>query len=125
MTRNWYRTQTPQASGCALSASGKDVDLSGHDEIAFRQSLGGMGPQRDLDLTPGQHDVGMMSLLLRDLAHAVHKSERLLEIRKGKAAQQVMLFHRFPLRNLAPQLFNGRPAKRRHTTAAGNAVLFR
>jgi len=47
----------------------------------------------------------MMSLLFRDLSDAIHKGERLLEIRKSKGPREMMFVDRFPLRNLLQDFF--------------------
>ena len=60
----------------------KLVDLGRHDEVALGQAVDLVRPHGNFRFAPGQQDVGMMSLLLRDLSHPVHEVERLLEIRE-------------------------------------------
>jgi hypothetical protein len=48
----------------------------------------------------------MMSLLFGDCSHAVYKIERLLEIRKGKGAREVVLVNNFPVRPVRQLLVN-------------------
>ena len=99
------------------------VDLGRHDEVALGQAIDLVCPQSDLRFAPGQQDVGMMPLLFRDLSHPVHEVERLLEIREGKRAGDVMLVHHRPLRHLLLDALQFHSLHGRHASAAGNAVL--
>jgi hypothetical protein len=47
------------------------VDLCSQDEIALRQAVDLVGPDRDLDFSPSKEDVWVMPLLLRKFAYAV------------------------------------------------------
>src|SRR5664279_3863134 len=82
-----------------------------------------MSPERDLDLTPSQEDVGMMALLFRQCAYLIHKSEGGAEVGKLEVADDVMLVDDAPLcgiRQHAMKLGKIFPLERRHTPATGN-----
>ncbi len=59
-----------------------------------------MSPDGNLGFSPGQQDVRMMPLLLSQLAHAIHKRQRRLEIRKLESTRDVMLVDNFPIGQL-------------------------
>jgi hypothetical protein len=58
----------------------KFVDLRGEDEVAFRQSIDLMSPDRDLSVSPAKTNVGMMSLLFGEISDAVYKFLRLAKV---------------------------------------------
>jgi hypothetical protein len=99
----------------------QSLDLGGHDEIALRESVDLVRPQRDLGLPPRQKNVGMMSLLLGDGADTIHKIERLLEIGEAELTLEVMLFHDIPLGNLIVKWFQLFAFQRRNASPARSA----
>ena len=102
------------------------IDLCGHDEIAFGEAIDFVSPESDLHFTPGEKNVGMMSLLLGDFPDTVHKSQRGFEIGKSVGAGDMVLVHNFPMREVG-QLFvdvgEFFSFERRDASAAGNAGL--
>jgi hypothetical protein len=99
------------------------VDLSGHDEVALGQAVDLVGPERDLGLTPGQQNVGMMALFLSQRAHAVHEVERILEVGKSESASDVVLVDHSPLGDDFVQRVEFLALERWHSAPAGNTFF--
>jgi len=76
------------------------IYLCRHNEVAFGQAIDLVGPQSDLGLTPGQEDVGMMTLILGQLPNPVHKGERLFEIGELELPYEVVLIGDLPFCHL-------------------------
>ena len=72
------------------------VDLCGKNEIALRQTVDLVRPDRDLDLSPREEDVWMVPLLLRKFTHAVYELERLAKVGKPEGLRDVVLFDNAP-----------------------------
>jgi hypothetical protein len=90
-------------SPCRLSLWSRflqPVNLGRQNEIRLRQPVHGVRPGRDFNLTPSQHDIGMMPLLLRYLSDAVNESQRRPKIRKLVGAHEVVLVNNAPLGRL-------------------------
>jgi hypothetical protein len=66
----------------------------------------------------------MMTLLLGNLSHLVHKSESCFEIWELESADQVMLVDCPPLGNFLMQFLQLFSFEWRHTTPARDTVLF-
>src|SRR3989442_14683388 len=58
------------------SASGELLDLGGHHEITFGEPIDFVRPERDLDLAPGEVDVGMMIGRFGEFTNVIRKSQR-------------------------------------------------
>ena len=104
------------------------VDLRRQNEIRLGQPVHGVRPGGDFDLAPSQQNVGMVALLLGDLAHFIHESQRRLEIGELEASHDVVLVHDFPLcgiGKLTMEFGQFGSLERRHAAAAGNAVSIR
>lgn len=99
------------------------IDLGGHDEIAFRQAIDLMCPERDFRAPPGQQDVGMVSLLFGNFARAVDELQGLPKIRKAELSCEVMLVNYLPLWYLLVQLGELFAFQGRNTTTAGYTGL--
>ena len=85
-----------------------------------------MRPQGDLYLAPGEQDVGMMPLLLRNLPNPVYKIQGLLEVGEGKRARDVVLADDLPmrpLRELLVKVSEFLAFQRRHSAAARHTSL--
>src|SRR5207249_1078625 len=67
-----------------------------HVEIAFGQAVNLVGPELDLALPPGQIQIRMMPLRLRDRSDLVHEGQRLGEILERIEPLQVPLFVQLP-----------------------------
>ena len=99
----------------------KLVNLGGHDEITLAEAVDLVRPQRDLSFAPGEQNVGMMALLLRDRTYAIDEVERLLEIGKLECAGDVVLVDDVPVGELMAKRVKFRAVKRRSASAAGCA----
>ena len=99
------------------------VDLSGHDEIALGEAVDLVRPQSHLGLSPGQQNIGRVSLFFRQRSDAVHKLERLFEIRKSEGAGDVVLPSHLPLGDSLVQRFEFLALERRHSAGARDAFL--
>jgi len=73
------------------------IDLRGHNEITLGKPIYGMGPQRNLHFSPGEKNVGMMSLFLGEFANTVHKLQCILKIREFEHTTNVVLVHDLPI----------------------------
>jgi hypothetical protein len=80
-----------------LRGAARLVDLGGEDEVRFGEALGGMGPEGDLDASPGEQDVGVMSLLFGDRADLVGERQRFLKVGKREAAGDVVIVDDLPV----------------------------
>ena len=102
------------------------INFRRHDEIAFRQAIDLVRPQRDFDFAPGEQNVGMVSLLFGDLADFINERQRLLEVWKRERSGNVVLVDYLPvspLRHLLKDLFEFFSLERRYAPAAGNTGL--
>src|SRR5215472_4888807 len=79
---------------------GQVVDLGCQDEIVFRQAVDRMRPEGDLHLAPGEKEVGVVALFLRQLADAVHELKGLTKIGKNELLGDVVLVGHGPGRHL-------------------------
>lgn len=68
-----------------------------HDEVAFGQTVDFVGPNRNLDLTPGEQDIGVMALLFGKRTDPVYKIQGLPEVREGERAGDVVLVDDLPV----------------------------
>jgi hypothetical protein len=101
----------------------ESVDFCRHYEVALGESVDFVRPESDLGLTPGQQNIGMMSLLLGDRTDPIHEVQSLLEIREGKRANNMMLIDYIPmspLRNLLVNLGEFFASERRNPAATRN-----
>ena len=65
----------------------------------------------------------MVALVFGDLAHTIHKVERLLEVGKAELTLDVMLLGDGPVGDAPVKLFQFFSVKWRHASAAGHAVF--
>src|SRR5437763_1956704 len=72
------------------------IDLRGQNEIAARQAVDGVRPDRDAHFAPRQKDVGVMSLLLGDRPDFVREGQRLRKVGKSKFLLEMMFLHDLP-----------------------------
>lgn len=82
-----------------------------------------MRPKRNLSLTPGKHNVRMMSLFFGDLAHSIHKIQRLLEVREKEFAMKEMFVRDRPVGKTLLKIFQFLPLEGSNAPAAGNTFL--
>ena len=73
------------------------VNFRGHDEIALGQSVNLVRPQSDFSLSPGQHNVGMMSLLFRNCPYSIYEIQGLLEVGESEIACEMVFLDHAPL----------------------------
>src|SRR5215212_8330737 len=60
------------------------VHLGGEDEVALHETVYLVGENGDVCAPPAEVHVGVVVLLLGELAHTVHKIQRLLEVREAE-----------------------------------------
>ena len=102
------------------------LNLRGHYEIAFREAVDLVGPERDLHFAPGEIDIGMMILSLGHFPHAIRKVERLAEVFEFIFFFKMMFLHDLPLVSELPRKFFQRIALQwRHSALARHARLTR
>src|SRR5688500_11208708 len=78
--------------------SNQPVGLRREDEVALGQAVDLVGPDLDDHLAPGEVEVGVVVLLLGQLAHAGGGVERLPEVREAELPLEVVLVDRPPVR---------------------------
>jgi hypothetical protein len=72
------------------------VDLCSQDEIALCQTIDFVRPDGDLNPSPSEKDVRMMTLLLREIPNLVDKLESRAEVRKLEGFCDVVLLNDIP-----------------------------
>jgi hypothetical protein len=82
-----------------------------------------MSPQCDVSFSPGQQNIGMMSLLLGQRSCAIHEIQCLLEVGETILAMYVMFSLDLPLRDAFVQLFEFLSLERRDFASAGHAFF--
>ena len=101
------------------------VDLRCQDEVALRQTIDFVRPNRDLDSSPGKEDVWVMPLLLSKLTYAIHKLEGSAKVGKLEGLRDVVLFDDIPTVHLRFESGELLTLERGHPSAAGNTRLSR
>src|ERR1700735_5205640 len=101
------------------------VDFGGEDEIAFREAVNFVRPGFNSRFSPGQENIGMMSLLCGDRTHLVYERECFGKIRKFKLAHDVMFSNHLPLRSLLRQILQFLAGERRNSSATRHASFIR
>src|SRR5207245_2758055 len=101
--------------GCQL------VDLGGQDKVVLRQAIDFMRPGCDLDFSPGQLDIGVMTLLFRQLANQIDEPKSLTEIRKLEQLRNVVLVDGAPTVHPLLERCEFLALQRWHASAAGDA----
>ncbi len=99
------------------------VDLCGQDEIALREAIDLVRPSRDLDFSPGEEDVWMMTLFLRKFTYAVYEREGFTKVRKLEGLRDVVLFDNAPAIHLLLQGNEFLTLERRDASPAGYACF--
>jgi hypothetical protein len=66
------------------------IDFRGQNEILFGQAVDSVRPGGDLDSSPCQKDIGVMTLFLGDLSYLIYEGQGGLEIREFVCADEVM-----------------------------------
>ena len=79
------------------------VDLCSQDEIALREAVDLVRPDRNLDFSPSEADVWMVALLLGKFTHAVYEREGFAKVGKRKRLCDVVLFDHPPTVHLLLQ----------------------
>ena len=100
------------------------VNLGSEDEIAFRQAVDFVGPERQLYFSPGQINVGVVVLRLSQFADAISVLERLAEVGEFELPLKVVFVDNLPggieLSRQAGQLL---ARQRRDAALAGHTFL--
>ena len=81
------------------------VNLSCHDEVAFRQPVDFVRPDLHTDFPPGKIQVRMMPFLLGDGARAIYKFQRPLKIGEIVRFGEVVFVHHVPAAYLPFEVF--------------------
>ena len=101
------------------------VDLCGQDEIAFRQTVDFVRPARDRDFSPGQRDIWVVTLLLREFAYAVYEFQSFAKVGKREGLRDVVFFDDVPAVHLRLQDGELFPLERRDASSARDACFGR
>jgi hypothetical protein len=80
-------------------------DLGGQNKIALGQAVDLVSPDLHLDLTPGQEQIGMVSLGFGDGARPVDEVQGAPKVRESVDLPQVVPVHHLPSGDLRLQLF--------------------
>jgi len=72
------------------------VDFRGQDEVALRQAVNLVRPDRDFDLSPSQVYVGVVTLFFSKSANLIHKCEGLSEVWKLEELRNVVFLNNLP-----------------------------
>ena len=99
------------------------IDLCGKNEIALRQAVDLVRPDRNLDFSPAEEDVWMVALFLRKFTHAVYEREGFAKVGKLKGLRNVMLFDNPPAIHLPLQGDEFLTLERRDASSARHACL--
>src|SRR5919107_1882751 len=97
------------------------VYLSGEDEVALGETVYFVREDRNFSVSPAEAHVGVVPLLLGELAHSVDEAQSLPEVLEPEAAAQVMLLDYLPLGNLPPEIVEFLSFQRRRPTPARHA----
>lgn len=96
------------------------------NEIALGQTVNLVGPNQDLDLSPGQMDIRMVPLLLGHLPHTNSECHRRAKVIEFKLALKMMTSDHLPPRiQLVVEGIEFGSRKWRDTPATGNTVALR
>jgi hypothetical protein len=72
------------------------IDLGSQDEIALRQTIDFVRPDGDLNSSPSQKDVGMVTLLFGEVSDLDDKVESLAKVGKFKRSCDVVSLNDIP-----------------------------
>src|SRR5688500_1973213 len=117
-TRN--RCQTDKSRCARWGANGfqsQRTDICCEHTIAFCQPVNLMSPNCDFHAAPAEADVGMMSLLFRQLSDSVYKSKRLLEVTLFVYLVEMMFSYYCPFLDLTQEPLNLIALQRRDAAA--------
>jgi hypothetical protein len=102
----------------------KPVDFGGKNEVALRQTVDFVRPDRQPDPAPGQVDIRVVSLLFRKFTDTIRKIESLAEIFKLVFPLQVVFFDETPaVFDPSLQAFEALTLERRNAACARDARL--
>jgi len=92
----WRAGQIDLESDRSARSIAKAVNLGGQDEIAFGEPVNGVSPDRDVDPSPCQEHVRMVSLVFGDLAYLIDEAQCLFEVGKLKHTLNMMFVDHAP-----------------------------
>jgi hypothetical protein len=72
------------------------VDLCSQDEIALCQTVDLVGPNGDLDFSPGKEDIWVVALLFCKMAYAVYELKGFAKVGKLEGLRDVVLVVHVP-----------------------------
>src|SRR6266508_5963002 len=106
-----------------LTASEHPIGLGGEDEVALGQAIDLVSPDGQPDFPPGQIDVGVVALLLSEVADPIGEVERFAEVLEAELLLEVVLFHHPPVvAQSGQQVIELRSPEGRRPTLARNAL---
>ena len=79
---------------------GQVVDLGGQDEVALRKTVDLVCLEPDLDFSPREVDVGMMSLLFGQRTDTIDEGQRAGEVREFEFYSEMVFIGHTPPRDL-------------------------
>ncbi len=123
VTRVRGTTRSRKKGVCMESGLGELVDLGSHDEVALGEAVNLVRPDGNFDFSPGEEDVRMMTLLLGELADAVHKGEGAAKVGELEGFRDVVLFDDAPAVHLLLQSGERLAFERRDAASARDAGL--
>lgn len=101
------------------------VDFGCQDEIALRQTVDLVRPSRDLDCSPSQENIWVVTLRFRKLTYPVYELEGCAKVGKLEGPRDVMFFDDVPSIDLLLKYRELLTLERGHPSTAGNARLGR
>ena len=108
----------------SIAAARHFVNFDRHDEVVFVQTLDFLGLQRNRGVAPAERDIGMMTLVLSQIADFVNEFQlfgKVLEL--VRSVDFMRAFGQAPARRLGHEIFRFRSGKRRNSAAARGAGL--
>jgi len=80
------------------------INLGGEDEVALGEAVDLVCPDFDSDFSPREKDVGMMILLVGNRPNGIDKMQRLVEIGKLVALDEMVVLDNVPTFDLRQKL---------------------
>jgi len=104
--------------------SGGPVYLCRKNEVTLGKAVDFVSPDLKLGFSPGEVDIGMMTLIFRYRSNPIHEVERCLEIRKGELFFNVVIVYYRPGIDLRNQRADLLSCQWRNAATARNTRLF-
>src|SRR5918994_1657606 len=98
------RSRSKPRACCLRWRQSELVYLGGEDEVALGETVYFVREDRNFGVPPAEGHVGVVPLLLGELAHSVDEAQSLPEALEPEAAAQARLLDDLPLGNLPPEI---------------------